>query len=87
MDFAYNIVSIGALLGFLMLLYELALRITGKMCCGVLTLVFFFFRSGNAFFRFVWEHIQSGDLLSTLAENASFIGYTTNENWGTLMCI
>lgn len=82
MDFAYNIVSIGALLGFLMLLYELALRITGKMCCGVLTLAFFFFRSGNAFFRFVWEHIQSGDLLSTLAENASFIGYTTNENWG-----
>ena len=50
LDFAYNIVSIGALLGFLMLLYELALRITGKMCCGVLTLVFFFFRSGNAFF-------------------------------------
>ena len=82
LDFAYNIVSIGALLGFLMLLYELALRITGKMCCGVLTLVFFFFRSGNAFFRFVWEHIQSGDLLSTLSENASFIGYTTNENWG-----
>ena len=82
LEFAYNIVSIGALLGFLMLLYELALRITGKMCCGVLTLVFFFFRSGNAFFRFVWEHIQSGDLLSTLSENASFIGYTTNENWG-----
>lgn len=82
LDFAYNIVSIGALLGFLMLLYELALRITGKMCCGVLTLVLFFFRSGNAFFRFVWEHIQSGDLFSTLSENASFIGYTTNENWG-----
>lgn len=82
LDFAYNIVSIGALLGFLMLLYTLALRITGKMCCGVMTLLFFFFRSGNAFFQFVWEHIQSGDLFSTLAENTSFIGYTTNENWG-----
>ena len=35
-----------------------------------------------AFFRFVWEHIQTGDLLETLSENVSFIGYTTNENWG-----
>ena len=82
MDIAYNIVSIGSLVGFLMLLYQLALRITGKMCCGVLTLFLFFFRSGMAFFRFAWEHIQSGDLLQTLAENTSFIGYTTNENWG-----
>lgn len=82
MDFAYNIVSIGSLVGFLMLLYQLALRITGKMCCGVLTIFLFFFRSGMAFFRFVWEHIQAGNLLETLAENVSFIGYTTNENWG-----
>ena len=82
MDFAYNIVSIASLVGFLMLLYQLALRITGKMCCGVLTIFLFFFRSGMAFFRFVWEHIQAGDLLETLAENVSFIGYTTNENWG-----
>ena len=71
MDFAYNIVSTLSLVGFLMLLYQLALRITGKMCCGVL-----------AFFRFVWEHIQAGNLVETLEENTSFIGYTVNENWG-----
>lgn len=82
MDIAYNIVSIASLAGFLMLLYQLALRITGKMCCGVLTIFLFFFRSGMAFFRFVWEHIQAGNLLETLDENVSFIGYTTNENWG-----
>ncbi len=82
MDIAYNIVSIASLIGFLMLLYQLALRITGKMCCGVLTIFLFFFRSGMAFFRFVWEHIQAGNLLETLTENVSFIGYTTNENWG-----
>ena len=35
-----------------------------------------------AFYRFVWEHIQAGNLLETLTENVSFIGYTTNENWG-----
>lgn len=81
-DFAYNIISIASLVGFLMLLYQLALRITGKMCCGVLTIFLFFFRSGMAFFRFVWEHVQTGDLLETLSENVSFIGYTTNENWG-----
>lgn len=81
-DFAYNIVSIASLVGFLMLLYQLALRITGKLCCGVLTIFLFFFRSGMAFFRFVWEHVQTGNLLETLSENVSFIGYTTNENWG-----
>lgn len=82
MDIAYNIVSLTSLTGFLMLLYQLALRITGKMCCGVLTIFLFFFRSGMAFFRFAWEHIQAGNLLETLTENVSFIGYTTNENWG-----
>ena len=81
MDFAYNIVSTLSLVGFLML-YQLALRITGKMCCGVLALFLFFFRSGMAFFRFVWEHIQAGNLVETLEENTSFIGYTVNENWG-----
>ena len=82
MDFAYNIVSVASLVGFLMLLYQLALRITGRMCCGVMTIFLFFFRSGMAFFRFAWEHIQAGDLLETLSENTTFIGYTTNENWG-----
>ena len=82
MDIAYNIVSSASLVGFLMLLYQLALRITGKISCGEVTIFLFFFRSGMAFFRFVWEHIQTGDLLETLSENVSFIGYTTNENWG-----
>mgnify|MGYP007029434783 CR=1 FL=1 len=82
MDIAYNIVSSASLVGFLMLLYQLALRITGKISCGAVTIFLFFFRSGMSFFRFVWEHIQTGDLLETLSENVSFIGYTTNENWG-----
>lgn len=82
MDIAYNIVSSASLVGFLMLLYQLALRITGKISCGAVTIFLFFFRSGMAFFIFVWEHIQTGDLLETLSENVSFIGYTTNENWG-----
>lgn len=82
LDLAYNLLSIGSLLGFLMLLYELALRITGRMCCGIWTIILFFFRSGMAFWRFLWEHLQAGDLLTVLQENTAFIGYTENENWG-----
>lgn len=82
LDLAYNLLSIGSLLGFFMLLYELALRITGRMCCGIWTIILFFFRSGMAFWRFLWEHLQAGDLLTVLQENTAFIGYTENENWG-----
>lgn len=81
-DFAYNIISALSLTGFLMLLYLVALRITGKMSCGIVTLFFFFFRSGAAFFRFAWEHLQAGDLWKTLTSNTSFIGYTEHEDWG-----
>ena len=42
LDFAYNIVSIGSLLGFLMLLSQLAVRITGRFCCGAVTVILFF---------------------------------------------
>ncbi|MDO4274938.1 MAG: hypothetical protein Q4D16_14820 [Eubacteriales bacterium] len=82
LDFAYNIVSIFSLLGFLMILYKLAGRIVGGFAGGVLASLFFFFRSGTAFFRFAWEHLKAGDLWITLAENTSFLGYTPNEDWG-----
>ena len=82
LDFAYNIVSILALLAFLMMLYNLALRITGSLAASVLTIVFFFFRSALTFFHFVIEHLEAGDLTETFKTNLSFIGYTPNENWG-----
>ena len=82
MDFAYNLISILSLVGFLMMLYGLAVRITGKRAVGIGAVILFFFRSGLTFFRFVLEHIQSGDLWTVLQENVSFIGYTANENWG-----
>ena len=82
LDFAYNIVSILALLAFLMMLYNLALRITGSFAASVMTIIFFFFRSALTFFHFVLEHLEAGDLLETLQTNLNFIGYTPNENWG-----
>lgn len=81
-DVAYNIVSSLSLWCFFMMLYSLAKRFFGKMSVGVLSVFLVIFRSGTAFFRFVYEHIQAGDLWETLAQNTSFIGYTANENWG-----
>lgn len=81
-DIAYNMLSVFALLGFLMMLYSIARRITGSGAAGVVIVALFFFRSSFTFFRYLWEHLRSGDLLKTLAENTSFIGYTPNEDWG-----
>jgi hypothetical protein len=82
LDWAYNLPSVLSLLGFLIVLCQLAHRLSKRFAATVLTVLFFFFRSGTAFFRYVWEHIQAGDLWQTLSENTTFIGYTTNENWG-----
>lgn len=82
LDLAYNLISVLALLGFLMMLYGLAVRITGMAAAGAGAVVLFFFRSGTAFFRFAAEHVQAGDLWQVLKENTSFIGYTANEDWG-----
>ena len=82
LDIAYNASSILALLGFLMLLYSIARRVVGSGKAGALTVILFFFRSALTFFQFLWEHLRAGDLLQVLQENTSFIGYTTNEDWG-----
>ena len=65
-----------------MLLYSIARRVVGSGKAGVLTVLFFFFRSALTFFQFLWEHLRAGNLLQVLQENTSFIGYTTNEDWG-----
>lgn len=82
LDIAYNMLSVFALLGFLMMLFSIARRLTGSGAAGVVTVALFFFRSSFTFFRYLWEHLRAGDLLKTLAENTSFIGYTPNEDWG-----
>ena len=82
LDLGYNLVSILSLLGFLMILYSICYRIFHSFWAGCVSSILFVFRSGTAVWRFLWEHMQAGDLLSTLEENTSFIGYTANENWG-----
>ena len=82
LDIAYNLVSTLSLWGFLVVLFQIAYRISGRFSAQVLTAFFFFFRSGTAVFRFAAEHLKAGDLLETLSSNTAFIGYTPNENWG-----
>ena len=81
-DIAYNLVSIFAMVSFLILLTQIARRLTGRFAAAVIASVLFFFRSGLALFLFLKEHIAADDLFSTLKENVTFIGYTPNENWG-----
>ncbi|MDO5781438.1 MAG: hypothetical protein Q4P27_03160 [Eubacteriales bacterium] len=81
-DIGYNLVSIFSLVGFLMILYAISYRMFRSFWAGAAAIVFFFFRSGTAFWQYLWEHFRVGDLAETLRENTSFIGYTTNENWG-----
>ena len=82
LDLGYNLVSILSLAGFLMVLYGISYRMFKSFWAGAAAIVFFFFRSGTAFWRYLWEHLQAGELVRTLEENTAFIGYTTNENWG-----
>ena len=66
-DIAYNAVSSLSLWCFFIMLYSMAKRFFGSMSAGVLSVLFVVFRSGTAFFRFAYEHLQAGDLWETLA--------------------
>ena len=82
LDLGYNLVSIMSLSGFLMVLYGISYRMFRSFWAGAAAMVFFFFRSGTAFWQYLWENAKAGNLIQALKENTAFIGYTTNENWG-----
>ena len=71
-DIAYNAVSSLSLWCFFIMLYTMAKRFFGSMSAGVLSVLFVVFRSGTAFFRFTYEHLQAGDLWETLAGEYCF---------------
>lgn len=79
---AYNLPSILGLFGFLVMLTQFTLRVTGRFEAAIITPFLFVFRSGLALFYFIAEHLSAGDLMDAFRENSVFIGYTPNENWG-----
>lgn len=86
LDFAFNLPSIFSLIGTFLLLYVLAVKLTGTRMVGYLTALFFAFRSSPTFFVFLINQIrEKGSLfeaVATLKNNIEFIGITPYESWG-----
>ena len=62
LDLGYNLVSIMSLSGFLMVLYGISYRMFRSFWAGAAAMVFFFFRSGTAFWQYLWEMRKQGIL-------------------------
>lgn len=86
LDFAFNLPSIFSLIGTFLLLYVLAVKLTGKRLAGYLAGFFFAFRSSPTLFTwFAKLCSQEGGFIPALhamKENIEFIGETPNETWG-----
>lgn len=81
-DFAFNLPSLFSFVSCVLLLYTLAVKITGKRGAGYLCAAFFCFRSSGALFDFLANVPSGTGLLSALKANTEFLGTTPNENWG-----
>ncbi|MBE6871479.1 MAG: hypothetical protein E7491_05940 [Ruminococcaceae bacterium] len=79
---AFNLPSILTFTGFVCLLYSLAVIITGKKLGGILTVIFFFFRSSYAFVPFLMKKGENVSWIQYIFGNFEFIGETQNEAWG-----
>ncbi|MDO5138888.1 MAG: hypothetical protein Q4D71_10600, partial [Oscillospiraceae bacterium] len=67
-EVAYNLPSILGLFGFLVMLTQFALRVTGRFAAAIITPFLFVFRSGLALFYFIAEHLSAGDLIDAFRE-------------------
>lgn len=81
-DHALNISSTLTMILASMLLYVLAVKISGKNIAGYLAVLLFYFRSSESFFHYVAETPKEENLKDKLLNNSAYIGYTPNENWG-----
>ncbi|MGN0164649.1 MAG: hypothetical protein ACI39R_00560 [Lachnospiraceae bacterium] len=82
-DWAFNLPSIVCFVCVCMLLYTLAVKLFGKRSVGMLSVLFFLFRSGSAFTTYLSEiDGKFKDIIKTLEENTTYIGKTVHEDWG-----
>lgn len=81
-DYAFNLPSMISFISAFLLLYLLALKITGKVGAGILACLFFAFRSSKALFTYLATIPAGKGILQALIENTVFIGDTPNEDWG-----
>jgi len=81
-DWAFNLPSIFGLTACLMLLYALAVCVTGRRAVGVLAGVLFMFRSSFAVFTHAAAQWDKADFWQAFWNPTLHIGQTTNEAWG-----
>ena len=82
LDYAFNIPSMLSFIFAFMLLYVLAVKITGRVAVGILSCLFFAFRSSKTLFTYLSNLPRGTNLLQSLIANEEFISDTPFENWG-----
>ncbi len=82
LDFAFNLPSIISFISAFLLLYLMAVKITGKIGGGVLACLFFAFRSSKTLFTYLANLPAGTNLFHALSDNTKFISDTPNEDWG-----
>jgi hypothetical protein len=82
LDYAFNIPSVLSFISAFLLIYVLAVKITARISAGVLSCLFFAFRSSKSLFAYVAELPAGTNLWKALTQNSDFIASTPNEEWG-----
>lgn len=82
LDYAFNLPSILSFVSAFLLLYLLAVKITGRKAIGILSCLFFAFRSSKSLFTYLANLPEHTNFLQELMKNTKFIGDTTHEDWG-----
>lgn len=82
LDHAFNVPSLISFITAFMTIYVLAVKITGKLAAGVLSCLFFAFRSAGTLFTYLANLPEDVGIIRSLIDNTSFISDTPHEDWG-----
>lgn len=82
LDYAFNLPSILSFVFAFLLLYLLAVKITGKLGAGILSCMLFAFRSAKTLFTYLARLPEGTNIFKALADNSDFISDTPHEDWG-----
>ncbi len=81
-DYAFNIPSILSFVSAFMLLYLMAVKISGRIGVGLLSCLLFAFRSSKSLFLWISQLPEGTGILKALRDNTDFLSSTPNEDWG-----
>lgn len=82
LDYAFNLPSILSFMAAFMLLYLMAVKLSGKMGAGLLACFFFAFRSAKTLYTYLAGLEPKTGIIKTLTDNLEFISDTPHEDWG-----